>query len=150
MRGMGLGLGRLMNGRLRPMIDRVFALMLRENMLATPPEILQGRDIDIEYVSPLAKAQKLTDLQSVLRGFEVLAQLGEIAPVQDYIDPDRMVQYLVETTGMPARVIRSDEEIARLRREQAAAQQAQAAQQQELMEAQVMQQTAPMVKALGV
>jgi len=150
MRLLGPVLGRLQAELLQPLISRSFALLLREGLLPPAPEELQGQDIDIEYVSPLAKAQKLTDLQSVLRGFEVLAQLGEIAPVQDYIDPDRMVQYLVETTGMPARVIRSDEEIARLRREQAAAQQAQAAQQQELVEAQVMQQTAPMVKALGV
>nr|NIQ91452.1 hypothetical protein [Deltaproteobacteria bacterium] len=149
MRLLGPVLGRLQAELLQPLISRSFALLLREGLLPPAPEELQGQDIDIEYVSPLAKAQKLTDLQSVLRGFEVLAQLGEIAPVQDYIDPDRMVQYLVETTGMPARVIRSDEEIARLRREQAAAQQAQAAQQQDLLEAQVAQQTAPMVKALS-
>jgi hypothetical protein len=29
--------------------------------LPPAPEELQGQDIDIEYVSPLAKAQKLTD-----------------------------------------------------------------------------------------
>jgi len=149
MRLLGPVLGRLQSELLQPLISRSFALLLRDGLLPAAPEELQGQDIDIEYVSPLAKAQKLTDLQSVLRGFEVLVQLGELAPVQDYIDPDRMVQYLVETTGMPARIIRSNDEIAQLRRQQAAAQQAQAAQQQELVDAQVAQQTAPMVKALS-
>jgi hypothetical protein len=149
MRLLGPVLGRLQAELLQPLISRSFALLLRDGLLPAAPEELQGQDIDIEYVSPLAKAQKLTDLQSVLRGFEVLVQLGEIAPVQDYIDPDRMVQYLVETTGMPARIIRSNEEIAQMRRQQAAAAQAQAQQQQDLVEAQVLQQAAPMVKALN-
>jgi hypothetical protein len=48
----------------------------------------------------------------MLRGFEVMMQVAEIAPVMDYLDTDRLVQYLVEVTGIPARVIRSDEEVA--------------------------------------
>ncbi len=149
MRLLGPVLGRLQAELLQPLISRSFALLLRGAVLPPAPEQLQGQDIDIEYVSPLAKAQKLTDLQSVLRGFEVLAQLGEMAPVQDYIDPDRMVKYLVDVTGMPARVIRSQDEIDQLRRDQAAQAQEQAAQQQQLVEAQIAQQTAPMVKALN-
>jgi hypothetical protein len=50
---------------------------------------------------------------------------------------------------MPARVIRSQDEIDQLRRDQAAQAQEQAAQQQQLVEAQIAQQTAPMVKALN-
>lgn len=149
MRLLGPVLGRLQAELLQPLISRSFALLLRGAVLPPAPEQLQGQDIDIEYVSPLAKAQKLTDLQSVLRGFEVLAQLGEMAPVQDYIDPDRMVKYLVDVTGMPARVIRSQDEIDQIRRDQAAQAQEQAAQQQQLVEAQIAQQTAPMVKALN-
>ena len=57
--------------------------MLRIGRLDVPPEELQGQDIDIEYVSPLAKAQKLTDLQSKIRGLEVLLQLGQSLQVMD-------------------------------------------------------------------
>tara|TARA_R110000765_G_C18684752_1_gene579840 strand:- start:8 stop:334 length:327 start_codon:yes stop_codon:yes gene_type:complete len=78
-------------------------------------------DIDIEYVSPLAKAQKLTDLQSMLRGFEVMLQMAQVAPVMDYLDSDKLVEYVVETTGMPARVIRGKAEVDKLRREKATA-----------------------------
>jgi len=148
MRLLGPVLGRLQAELLQPLISRSFALLLRDGLLPAAPEELQGQDIDIEYVSPLAKAQKLTDLQSVLRGFEILSQIGEIAPVQDYIDPDKMVQYLVETTGMPARVIRGEDEIARLRRQQAQAMEAQASVEREMMDADIAQKTAPLVKAI--
>ena len=100
-------------------------------------------------MSPLAKAQKLTDLQSMLRGFEVMMQVAEIAPVMDYLDSDKLVQYLVEVTGIPARVIRSDEEVARIRDEQAEEAERQEAMQNQMMGAQQAQQVAPLIKAVG-
>ena len=85
----------------------------------------------------------------MLRGFEVMMQVAEIAPVMDYLDSDKLVQYLVEVTGIPARVIRSDEEVAKIRRQQAEAQQQQQAMEQQMMQAQQAQQVAPLVKAVG-
>ena len=149
MRLLGPVLGRLQSELLRPLISRSFALLLRNGLLPAAPEQLQGQDIDIEYVSPLAKAQKLTDLQSMLRGFEVMMQVAEIAPVMDYLDSDKLVQYLVEVTGIPARVIRSDEEVARIRDEQAEQAEQQAAMEQQMMQAQQAQQVAPLIKAVG-
>jgi len=149
MRLLGPVLGRLQSELLQPLISRSFALLLRNGLLPAAPEQLQGQDIDIEYVSPLAKAQKLTDLQSMLRGFEVMMQVAEIAPVMDYLDSDKLVQYLVEVTGLPARVIRSDEEVAQMRRQQAQAAEQQAAMQQQMMQAEQANQVAPLVKAVG-
>ena len=149
MRLLGPVLGRLQSELLQPLISRCFALLLRSGVLPPAPEQLQGQDIEIEYVSPLAKAQKMTELQSMLRGFEVMMQVSEIAPVMDYLDSDRLVKYLVETTGIPARVIRSDEEVARLRREQQQQQQqAQQMQAQQMLSEQA-RNVAPLVKAVG-
>lgn len=150
MRMLGPVLGRLQSELLQPLISRAFALLLRSGQLPPAPEELQGQDIDIEYVSPLAKAQKLTDLQSMLRGFEVMMQVAEIAPVMDYLDTDKLVQYLVEVTGIPARVIRSDEEVARIRRQAAQAAQQQQQQQAVMMESEVAKNVAPFVKATGM
>lgn len=149
MRLLGPVLGRLQSELLQPLISRSFALLLRSGQLPAAPEQLQGQDIDIEYVSPLAKAQRLTDLQSMLRGFEVMMQVAEIAPVMDYLDSDKLVQYLVEVTGIPARVIRGNDEVAQIRQEQAQAAEAQAAMQEQMMAAEQMNQVAPMVKALS-
>ena len=149
MRLLGPVLGRLQSELLQPLISRSFALLLRNGLLPAAPEQLQGQEIDIEYVSPLAKAQKLTDLQSMLRGFEVMMQVAEIAPVMDYLDSDKLVQYLVEVTGIPARVIRSDDEVARIRRQQAQQQAQQQEIEQQMMSAEAAGQVAPLVKAVG-
>jgi hypothetical protein len=147
MRLLGPVLGRLQSELLQPLISRSFALLLRNGLLPAAPEQLQGQDIDIEYVSPLAKAQRLTDLQSMLRGFEVMMQVAEIAPVMDYLDSDKLVQYLVEVTGIPARVIRGDEEVARIRRQQAEAQAQQMEMAENAMAAEQAGQIAPLIKA---
>ena len=76
-------------------------------------------------------------------------QVAEIAPVMDYLDSDKLVQYLVEVTGIPARVIRSDEEVARIRDEQAVEAERQEAMQNQMMGAQQAQQVAPLIKAVG-
>jgi hypothetical protein len=93
LRVIGPVLGRLMNEMLRPLIDRVFALMLRSDMLAQPPEILQGRDVDIEYVSPLARAQKSSSLNSTMKALEILMPLSQAIPVADHIDADGLVKH---------------------------------------------------------
>jgi hypothetical protein len=77
-----------------------------------------------------------------------MMQLGEMIPVGDYIDTDGLIKYISEVTGMPSKVLRSEEEIAEIK-EQKEAQAAQQAQQQEQMvEGQNMQQAAPMMKVL--
>jgi hypothetical protein len=149
MRLLGPVMGRLQSELLQPLIQRSFQLMLRNERFIQPPEELQGQDIEIEYVSPLAKAQKLTDLQSTLRGIEIFTQLGQTVPVMDYLDPDGMVKYLVEVTGMPAQVIRSNEEVAAMREEQQQAQAQAQSQQDQMMIAEQAQKTAPMIKALN-
>jgi len=149
MRLLGPVLGRLQSELLQPMIARSFGLLLRGGLLPPAPEELQGQDIEIEYVSPLAKAQKLTDLQSMLRGFEVLMQVNEIAPVLDYLDTDKLVKYLVEVTGIPARVVRSDAEVVEMREAQQEQAVQQQEQQQQMMTAETLGAAAPMVKAVG-
>ena len=149
MRLLGPVMGRLQSELLQPLIQRCFKLMLRNGELPVPPESLQGQDIDIEYVSPLAKAQKMTDLQSMMRGLEIMLQLAEVAPVMDYLDENGLVKYLIDVAGIPARVIRSDDEVADIRKQQAEQAQLMAEQQQQAQSAETMQKSAPMIKALA-
>jgi len=125
MRVIGPVLGRLMNEMLRPLIDRVFALMLRADMLAPPPEILQGRDIDIEYVSPLARAQKSSSLNNTMKALEILMPLSQALPVGDHIDPDGLVRHITDALGVPKTTLKSQREVNQVRQERAAMQQQQ-------------------------
>jgi hypothetical protein len=123
MRVIGPVLGRLMNEMLRPLIDRVFALMLRNDMLAPAPEILQGRDIDIEYVSPLARAQKSSSLNNTMRALEILLPLAQSLPVGDHIDPDGLVRHVTDSLGVPKATLRSQREVNETREARAQAEQ---------------------------
>lgn len=150
MRLLGPVLGRMQAELLQPLIDRSFALLRRDGLLPPLPTeipIPDGSAIEIEYVSPLAKAQKLTDLQAMLRGFEILLQVSQVAPVTDYLDGDKMVQYLIETAGLPARVIRGASEVEEIRQQQAEAAQEQQAMQQGMMNVEALNKVAPFVKA---
>lgn len=120
MRVIGPVLGRLMNEMLRPLIDRTFALMLREEMLAIPPESLQGRDLDIEYVSPLARAQKSSSLNSTMKALEILLPLSQSLPVGDHLNPDGLVNHVVDTLGVPKEVLFPQAQIEQTRQQRAA------------------------------
>ena len=148
MRLLGPVLGRLQSELLKPLIDRVFAILLRNNMLPQAPEFLSGRDIEIEYVSPLAKAQKSTELQSIMRAVEILGSLANVAPVFDYVNFDNLVKHLADIVGVPQKILKSQSQV------NAERQQAQQ-QQQEMQQMQQLQQVAkaggdiaPLAKAM--
>ena len=101
MRILGPALSRLQSELLQPMILRVFNIMLRNKLFLQAPEILANQEIDIEYVSPMALAQKGQELQSLMRGLELFGQIGQIAPVQDYIDEEGLIKQIIRITGLP-------------------------------------------------
>ena len=149
MRILGPVMGRLQSELLQPMILRVFNIMLRNKLFQSAPEILNNQEIDIEYVSPMALAQKGQELQSLMRGLELFGQIGQIAPVQDYIDENGLIKQIIRITGLPARMIKSDKQVAAIRDQRAAAQQQQMEMMQAMQEAKVAKDAAPMLKELN-
>ena len=148
MRLLGPVLGRLQSELLQPLIERTFNLLFRQGIFQQAPDILRNQDIDIEYVSPLAKAQKSGDLNAVMRGIEIFGAMSQFAPVLDYLDSDGLAKYVQNTLGLPAKVMRSDAQVAQLRKQRAEAEQAAAEQQRRMEEAKALGQAAPMVKAV--
>ena len=148
MRLLGPVLGRLQSELLKPLIDRCFAIMVRKNVFPQAPEIISGRDVEIEYVSPLAKAQKSTELQSIIRGIEIMGQLANVAPVFDYINFDNLVKHLTNIIGIPQKVLKTNSEVLAERE----AKQEQAQQMQEMQQLQQVAKAggdiAPLAKAL--
>ncbi|MDA9796234.1 portal protein [Candidatus Pelagibacter ubique] len=148
MRLLGPVLGRLQSELLKPLIDRSFAILMRRNLFAQPPEFLSGQDIEIEYVSPLAKAQKSTELSSIMRAIEIMGSLSNVAPVFDHINMDKLVRHLTNIVGVPQKILKPQSELN-------AERQAQAQQQEQMQQMQQVQQlaeaggkVAPLAKAL--
>jgi hypothetical protein len=148
MRLLGPVLGRLQSELLKPMIDRCFNILFRRGQFAPAPDFLSGQDIEIEYVSPLAKAQKSTELSSITRGIEILGSLANVAPVFDYINFDALVKHVADLVGVPQKVLKLQSQVNAEREEaaQAAQQQQQMAQMQQV--AQAAGDVAPLAKAL--
>src|SRR5210317_130643 len=148
MRLLGPVLGRLQSELLKPLIDRAFSLLIRKDLFGPIPEFLSGQDIEIEYVSPLAKAQKSAELKSIMRGIEIMGQLANVAPVFDHLNMDKLVKHLMDIVGVQQKVLKSSREL-QDEREQAQQQQAQQQQMQQMQQvAESAGAAAPMAKAL--
>jgi hypothetical protein len=143
---LGPVMGRIQSELLEPLIIRVFNIMLRNKQFIQAPEILTNQEIDIEYVSPMALAQKGQELQSIMRGLEIFGSISQMTPVQDYIDENGLVKQIIKTLGLPARMIKSDKEVMQIRQERQAAQQQQAEIQQQMAESEMAKNAAPLAK----
>ncbi len=83
-----------------------------------------GGGYKIEYDSPLTRAMKADQGVGFLRTLEALAPLAKVDPsILDVFNPDEIGPGLAEINGVPARWLRSREELAALRQSRAAAQQ---------------------------
>ena len=147
MRLLGPVLGRLQSEFLQPLITRSFNLLIKNNKFAQPPETIGEQEIEIEYVSPLAKAQKTQELSSIMRGIEIFGSLQNVAPVFDYLDIDGLVDHVKEVLGLPAKVMRSAAEVQKIQQEKQQQQLEQAELQQAQQVAESAGKIAPALKA---
>ena len=127
----------------------MFQFILRNNKFNPVPQFIGNQNIEIEYVSPLAKAQKTGEVQSLMRGLELMGTLQNVAPVFDYLDTDNLVAYIKDVLGIPAKIMKSKGEVAQMREERQVQQQQEAAMQEDMQTAEIANKSAPLVKALN-
>jgi len=147
---LGPTLGRFQSEFLNPLIERVFGIMFRANAFSPAPEIISGQNIDVEFIGPLARSQRMEEATAVERLYELAMQLAQADPsVLDIINSDVAIRMRAELLGVPKTVLRGVDEVAEIRqmREQMAAQQQQAEQAQQM--ANTMQSNAKAAKDLG-
>lgn len=119
---LGPTLGRLQAELLNPVIERVFGLMMRAELLPEPPQEVFNQDVDIEYVGPLARAQQMPDVMAIERAFQTAANisavLGDPSPL-DLLDADEAVKRAAMLQGVPSEVLRDDDAVEQLRAQRA-------------------------------
>lgn len=121
---LGPALGRLMK-TLSGMIVRTFNILNRNYKIPQAPEIIQGQEYKIEYISPLAKAQRASELKSITDLMIAVKAMAEIEPTTlDNFDFDRATKRISEIT-YTSDLLRSDEEIKQIRTSRAEQQQVQ-------------------------
>ncbi len=82
MRLLGPMLGRLESELLGPLVARVYGLLLRLGLLPEPPESIEGKDFTVQYVSPIAQAQRAVEIdtwQQFVASLEVYLKAPETA-----------------------------------------------------------------------
>lgn len=77
MRLLGPLVGRLESEMLGPLVERVFGILTRQGLLPDAPELIQEQEFSVEYVSPIATAQKQTQLNSIAQALQFPLMFGE-------------------------------------------------------------------------
>jgi len=127
--------GRLQVEWLQTLIERCFGLAFRAGVLGQPPQSLAGRDFHVRYISPLARAQRLEDVTAMDRIEQGLMLKAQARPeILDVYDWDGAEELRGQYLGVPGKLMRTDKELAAIRKQRADAQaQAQQAEQQAQM-----------------
>lgn len=130
---MGPTLGRQKSDKLDKILVRAFGLLYRAGRLPPVPEGLAASELDIQYTGPLPRAQHGNAAQATLTWMGDIAQLAEVYPeARDLPDVEEAMRMIAEMRGVPAKAIRSQQELdvmrAQQKQQQQAAQMAQMAQ----------------------
>ncbi len=130
--------GRLQAEYLQPLVDGCFDSAYRAGVLGQAPESLQNRVFTVKYLGPLARAQRLEDVTAMDRFETTLMSEAQADPtVLDLYDFEEAAKQRGKFLGVPQSLIRSDNDVARLRDARKNAQQ----QQQQQAAGQQMQQS---------
>ena len=125
---LGPVLDKLNNELLKPLIDRTFNILARQGFFEQDgmyplPEELSDTELDVEYTSILAQAQRAVGLNNVDRFLERVGLLAQLDPsALDMIDTDAIVEQYGE--NVPAKLLREVEEAIEIREQRAMQQQA--------------------------
>ncbi len=123
-RRMGAVFGRLQAELVQPVLQRVIYILKKQGRIEVPT--VNGREVKVRSVSPLAQAQSNQDISSVARFLELVG--GTFGPemLQLLIDGEQTAIHLAKKFGVPESLIRDEEQ-----RKQIAALAQQMAQQQQ-------------------
>ena len=113
---LGPVLERLHNELLTPLIDQTFAKMVSAGIVPAPPEELQGMELDVEFISMLAQAQRAVGTNSIDRFVGNLGMIAGMKPdILDKFDSDKWADKYADMLGIDPELIVPGEEVAQIR-----------------------------------
>ena len=132
---LGPVLERLQNELLDPLIEITFDQMMEAGIVPPPPQVLQGVNLNVEYVSMLAQAQRAVGTNSIDRFMGTLGQVAQYKPeVLDKVNADIWADQYADLLGVDPDILVQADQVAAIRQQRAQAQQ-QAAQMEQLNQA---------------
>ena len=147
---LGPVLERLHFEKLKPLVERLFNRVVESGTLGPPPEELEDQELEIDFVSMLAQAQKAVATGSMERFAGYVGNLaGAVPEVLDKFDTDQSVDEYADALGVPPGMVRSDDEVAELRAQRQKVQQAQMQAEQAVQVTKAAQQGAQAAKVMS-
>jgi hypothetical protein len=113
------------------MFDREFGILIRkgaidEDSYLAPPPSLMGKDINIEFSSPLDRLRRSHELTGIQQTLDIVTPIAAADPsVMDNVNGDEIFRTAREITGAPIRIVRSKEEVEAIREQRKLIKQAQ-------------------------
>lgn len=104
-------------------LGRVYNILDRAGQLPLPPaSVVNPGALNVEYSSPMAQALKRQGVESTQAIVDLVFTLAKAdASALDKLNIDEVIDVVAVDIGAPGRIIRSDEETARLRQQRAQA-----------------------------
>lgn len=147
---LGPTLGRFQSEFLNPLIERVFGIMYRAGALSREPDIVRGSKIDVEYVGPLARSQRMEEAVSIERLYQLAMNVSQVDPaIMDNINHDEAIRLRGKLLGVPKTVLRGRDEVEEMRNARAEQQQMAAMAQEQQAQAQAMKTQAEASKTMS-
>lgn len=99
---LGPMIGRMFSEFCSPVVKRIFWIMYRRGMFPPLPQGLIGQDLKVEFISPIAKQQRLMEAQSLVRAFEFLQPLAAVDPeLLAIFNTDKAARGVADIVGVP-------------------------------------------------
>jgi len=109
---LGPVLERLHSELLDPLIDRTFNILNDAGVLPIPPRELQNTELNVEYVSLLAQAQRMVATTGIERLTGFAGNLAQLWPeARHKINVIDAIDEYADSVGVNPRLLRSDEEV---------------------------------------
>lgn len=109
---LGPVLERFENEALDPAVNRIFSIATRAQRLPAPPATIQGKKLEIQYVSILSTAQSATGVIPTERFLQLVGNLAGVYPkILTIPDFDELVRGYAVDIGVKAKGVRSREDV---------------------------------------
>jgi Bacteriophage head to tail connecting protein len=107
-RRIGSAFGRLQAELVQPVLQRVIYILKKQGRIEVPT--VNGREVKIRSVSPLAQAQANQDISNVARYLQLVGGVFGPEMLQMLIDGEKTAIHLAKKFGVPESLIRDEEQ----------------------------------------
>ena len=107
-RRMGAAFGRLQSELVQPVLQRVIYILKKQGRIELPT--VNGREVRVRSVSPLAQAQANQDISTVARFLELVGGVFGPEMLQLLIDGEQTAVHLAKKFGVPDNLIRDEDQ----------------------------------------